>query len=338
MILSINTKGIKNFKSNLKFWVFWGLIDALVVCNYSNGDYEGYKIMYYNSSFNSYWLEPGYCLLEKIFSYIGVDFFAFRGLIVTISLFLIAIAIQHFSESPTFTLLLYCVYPMILDSVQLRNFLSSAICIFALIFLEKKNKRGIIYFVTLVVVATTIHTVAITFLLLLVTLIVKEEMLKKICITFFIMSSAIMLVFRKQLAGIIQIIFLKLYKNIVFTYDNVISWLIMAALFEIYIGYLSSKSKTNKFIFSCAYMSCIIMPLMIFRFDFYRVYRNFLVVNYMALSSKHVKGTLSKGNIVLTVLVIILFTIQLSPRNGGNFEIATFPFIHDNYFMDWFGL
>lgn len=124
-------------------------------------DYINYKIRYDSiknvSLFES--LQVGYTLLMKVGNLLNLDFFTFRMLITAICLLLIyTTVIKRYAYNSNYVLLMYIVYPMIIDSEHFRNFIAMTVLLVAIRFLERGLLKDKIKFLVLVLIAFSIHT------------------------------------------------------------------------------------------------------------------------------------------------------------------------------------
>lgn len=105
----------------------------------------------------------GYGVLMFIGSKAGLSFFQFKTFIVFLSVILIYMTIHRYTNYSCFFLLFYLMHSIFLDGWQLRNFLAISIVIFAIPWLCKE-KNSIIIYSLLVILASSIHFMAIVYL------------------------------------------------------------------------------------------------------------------------------------------------------------------------------
>ncbi|MBZ4644424.1 MAG: hypothetical protein JG767_2033 [Deferribacteraceae bacterium] len=124
-------------------------------------DYINYKIRYDSignvSLFES--AQVGYTFLMKVGNLLNLDFFAFRMLVTAICLLLLyKTVIKRYAYNSNYILLMYMMYPMIIDSEHFRNFIAMTIFLVAIRFLERNLLKDKIKFLVLVLIAFSIHT------------------------------------------------------------------------------------------------------------------------------------------------------------------------------------
>lgn len=181
------------FKKHSKIIVmlFIILLWILMGANTQNPDINVYKMGYENISYGSF--EPGYILLERIFIFLNFEYEAFRMFLSLVGILLIHNTVKSLIKNQSAFYLLYAVYPFMLDVVQMRNFISMAILIYAIPYLLSENQIGPLKYVVLVLIAGSIQIIAIVYLPLVVFVRMRKTGLKKIvygvCILFLLAIS-----------------------------------------------------------------------------------------------------------------------------------------------------
>lgn len=125
------------------------MFNLITKYNYSFPDY----INYYNAyetvgslGVNGYnQMEIGFRVLCLLFSKLGLAYDQFYLVLVIFSLFLIFRTISFFSEKKSFVLLMYIIFPFLLDLVQIRYLLASSLILYATKYLTTKFKRRYIF-------------------------------------------------------------------------------------------------------------------------------------------------------------------------------------------------
>lgn len=137
----------------LFMWSLWGW-------NSWNGDYDAYKFDYDNSDwfFDSNY-ELGYVYMLKAFSFIGFEFQTYMICLSFLVLSSILAFCLKYSKYPAMYSMLYFII-FIMEFVFTRNFIVHSILIFAFFLVFKKVKYYKIWFVLLIIVASTIHSTA----------------------------------------------------------------------------------------------------------------------------------------------------------------------------------
>ena len=129
-----------------------------------NGDYDAYGRLYYSSILLADEYEPGYVFINTVFNVSGMEYQTFLKVIYGSVLFIFAYAAIKYSRYPALYSALYFII-FILEYVFLRNYLSHALLLIAFIMVIKEVRFYKLWFVLLVIIASTIHSTAIVWLL-----------------------------------------------------------------------------------------------------------------------------------------------------------------------------
>jgi len=283
-------------------------------------DYINYEISYNNADFTGFFERPeiGYTLLMKVGNLINLDFFSFRMVITAICLLLIyQMVIKRYVYNSNYILLMYMMYPMIIDSEHFRNFIAMTVFLFSIRFLEKNLLKDKIKFLVLALIATSIHTAFIFYTpLIFVNVNDKNRLVKGIAIgTIFLTIVAFL---NNNQVPFLQLI-LKFFDD-----EKVIRYLssrtnfgflipVILHLISIILVYWSRKViirknfKTNimdelndsinynqkkrvadiefiNLVFWINIIGIVFFPLYMMSTTFYRLARNFLILNFIVYS------------------------------------------------------
>lgn len=124
-------------------------------------DYINYERRYDNimNVHLGYNIQFGYTIIQKIGVMLGLNFFWFRFVVIAICLgALYYFVIRRYSENANYVLSFYLMYPMIIDSEQLRNFIAMTIVLCSIGLLKKYDNLYRMIYVGLVAIAATFHT------------------------------------------------------------------------------------------------------------------------------------------------------------------------------------
>lgn len=265
----------------------------------------------------------------------------FKVLIIFISALLIRRTIKYLVDDykmSTMCWSLYMIYPALLDLIQVRFFLAEAIVIFSFRFLVEGKTSGYLKYILGVMIAYTVHSSAIFYLLFLLAIILNGDK-KKLIYIVSVICSLFCIVGKKYIIMIASLIFNQeritryFYSTEAVGFWGVIAYTLTLFLFinvasSICIIEKNSENELSKKFFDCLYgcniISTLIMPLTLFDTNFFRVQRIMWVFLYISL------GILIKDNIksinifninintgVLGLIISIL---------GGIFYICTFNF------------
>ncbi len=153
-ILNKKSKVIALFTAIFCWILMWG--------NTMNPDYYGYLIKYQNQA-TLIKSEVGYSLLLKVGKILGLDYNTFLLCITLICFLIVFYTISKVTNNLNCFFALYFGFALSYDIVQIRNFIAMSIFIYAIPCLINNEK---IKYILLILAAATIHTTALFYLLL----------------------------------------------------------------------------------------------------------------------------------------------------------------------------
>lgn len=325
----------KKSRTQRLFFAFFTCGYLLMLFNYSNADYQAYNVMYNDCMLHQYWVEWGYWGVERFFHTLGLNFFAFKNIYLTVAYFLVAKSIYDYSETPYQAMALYLLFPFLLDVVQMRNFMAGAIVIFALRFLRKKTLKNTVLYFLCIFLAFSQHTVAIIYILLYVVTLFSIAEVKKISLWVTIGVFSFFIFCFIFLPNVL----LMITENHAQDIPAAVIWTGAGLLITMYImRFVAVDGKNDSTMLKIAMFSCVFLPLMLLRFDMYRIYRNLIVINYIILCEKASNLKIYKKTMIGVAYAIVLFIVQLSSRNAWNFETVTYSMFHFNYLFQFLGI
>lgn len=124
-------------------------------------DYLNYERRYNNIGNVSlgYNIQFGYTIIQKIGMFLGLDFFWFRFVVIALCLLaLYFFVIRKYTSNANYVLAFYLMYPMIIDSEQLRNFVAMTIVLSSISLLRRKAVGYKLLYLSLIGAASTFHT------------------------------------------------------------------------------------------------------------------------------------------------------------------------------------
>lgn len=271
-----------------------------------NADYINY-LKEYTEAATMNWndTEPIWILLMHIGNVLGLSFAFFRALLFIMSIILMFSTVSKITDQINMVLLLYTIYPFIIDSTQIRNFFAMALLIYALQFLASCKKNNILKYILLVIGASLVHNIFIVYIVLVV---VKFLDFKK-SIMFTSILFLVVLILFKLLPNIVLLYFSDYHNGAAhadkYVIKNLVSILMIIALalfyFMVVLGAIwankqftniqASKELSNEKIeFMQTLLKCILLIsisflLNIYSMDFSRVLRNMVVVEYAIVIS-----------------------------------------------------
>jgi len=252
-------------------------------------------------------MEPGFIIMMKLSSLLGLNY---RGFLILISLccyLLINSTIKLYCNSYSYVYLLYFIYPYLIDVIQIRNFIVMSILIYSVRYLVNDGLNGKIKYIVLLFIAATIHRISIVYLPLILIRSEKQNTFIYYLAICSILFSILFLLNDKEipiLTSYIEsyighdkyLLYFKMKTNlgwILFCYLQISSFVMILFSKILYQRYIITlfESKyndiTNKFINLMHYANLLLfiyMPLLILNVNFTRIIRNILLLNYITFS------------------------------------------------------
>ena len=282
----------------LAIWLMCYLI--IIVSNTTNiPDYLTYKHIYESSSQN---FELGYQVLQTIAHSAGLNFETFRVCVLLLSFVLMYFGLKKLQVGINVPFSLYAIYPFTMDVIQYRNMLAISIIIFSLHYLLKPGKKNTVKYIIGVLVAFSIHVLSIVYLLLLIANYKSEKKTRRQLIIVLFAASIIFSIVMKMFTGVKILVTSYLFffnsdKATVYS-RGIINWgflyfwlmhlgFVASAYFlkdsvsEDLCGNLDDNNLLPKhFIWYDLVIACT-LPLCLININFYRIYRNLLLFNYV---------------------------------------------------------
>lgn len=180
--------------------ILFDIIFAIMIATTNCADYGEYEWIYSYASqisnmdglFESRYysmgnIEPGYLLSNKIAYELGMLFFEFRYVLYCACLFIIFLSVHKHCKNIFWVMLLYMIYPMLIDVIQIRNFVADVILLFALGILHSSAINKMKY-ILLIVIGMTFHAISFAYIFILPVYQFIDKLSKKIIwIVFIIM-------------------------------------------------------------------------------------------------------------------------------------------------------
>lgn len=157
--------GLIKKDSKVLFYLIFVLLIILFAGSTGNADQLAYMNNYtnilYGMSDSSF--EYGYQLLCKVCLILGMSYNQFLFIIAFTGLTLIASTIKLYTSNIAYVLALYFIYPFVWDTIQIRNFLAMSIIIYGSRFIISYKKEYIKYFIC-VIIASLMHVTALFYI------------------------------------------------------------------------------------------------------------------------------------------------------------------------------
>lgn len=285
------------------------LIDILYIAIASKNiaDMDTYEMLYNTGSTA---LEQGYTLLTYIGRSLGFNYVTFRSLLYIACYLLIWIGLSRLRINVNLVLGLYAIYPFTMDVIQNRNLLATSIIIFSIPWLCSEKKGNTIKFIIGVIMATLIHRIAIVYLVLLLAKEGSNEVLRKRLMSTLVALSFLLALIMRIAPGTVQVVInflMSINRERTMAYTQVLlrwGFLLFWAMELLYVFTskilvdgmkneiisanndkcpISHKIDVINLIYWVNLCCCCFLPLLMININFYRIYRDISLVNYMQL-------------------------------------------------------
>lgn len=295
---SIKLPVISKHNESLTLILILLMVVIIMGGNNKNPDTIVYKNMYLMKFYNK---NIGFGYLIQLSKNIGLSLDLFRLIIAIIGILLINSVVRQYLPK-RFQILFYFfyfIYPFFIDIVQIRNFISMAILVYALNILKDGTIKSKIYYSILILLASSLHSVFIVYLpLVFIEYIFKNRRVKYIVYVFF--AIILLLSLNRDFVNVLVQAFSPLLLDSIQDIDHYITqstsfggyvrWGI--CLINIYLvnysyGYLSNRKSNvgilnlTKYVLWANIYSMLFLPMVLITLDFYRIQRNLTILNYL---------------------------------------------------------
>lgn len=345
--------GLLKKDSKLLFYLQFLWCWVLIGFNTHNPDYLNYKNQYdlvsetgmYSSS------EQLFVILIYISNLLHLNYQGFLIIISFIGLLLMAKTIKKYTKNVSFVFALFSLYPLLESAIQIKQFLAMSIVIYSIKFLITKGKKYSLYYIISIIVATSIHSSSIYFLIF---LLIKHLKSKYIVLTSVMMFGVFFVTLNIYPEIITLIADERIYNQYISSSDMRLDiyksiLLIIWQLCGIIIVLISSKGiirseskdittlENAKFIDLINKINILMLPSSFFYFYtmlFMRLYRSVLPLNYIAIAIC-ITVIIKKGGkpyfiIILFVTYILLTFLYFNIISGNVYEHIFFPIFENN--------
>lgn len=332
-----------NSKKIFYTWFIWLFI--LFAFSSNNADYNMY-INNYNEfgtklQFGNYFLFKLVCF---VFYNIKFSYRIFLVVYSLVGLLLIFSVIKKYSKKINYSLILYFFMPFVFDFIQLKNFMAFSIIIYALPYLFDNNKKSILKYLLLNIIASLFHPFAI--------LGISFIVLNKINNKKFNIFLSIMFV----LEGIFVIsgLFVKLASLILpndkfiayFVYDRYIPGIsttlksIIIIVLQIVILFIckshNKEDKMNDIVYKMNKAYILFIPILFYTNQIMRLPKSLLIYVYMSITNIFEKiNNLAKVVLISLVIMLIFVYWHSDIISINNMENTVIPLFNDNILLNY---
>ena len=320
----------------------------LFAFNRGNADYIPYFQIFNHAKISAsvdFISESGWqflCVLSRDFFHMGYE--SFRAFVSTIALIILFCGAIHFTKNIALFMALFNVFPMLLFIVQIRSFLAFAIVFFGIRFLEKKNTPNVIAYILLVILATTIHTSSLFYLLFLIVVYIDNSKLTKAVLIWCIAGIAIVLPLFTRFSGVFGK-YSKYLKGEVSTFSKICILILMIGLhYSVYQSHRlihqsvsENEKKSNRaVIFSdislgISTLSFVMLPIMYYiSIEAMRYVRYISVIDYVIVSLTSYKLHSKRAHFIQLFILAIAAASCWYWQMSGDFMNTVFKSCMEN--------
>lgn len=340
-----NSKGLL-VSTFLLYWV-------LIFGNNNNPDYLIYQRLYQFQSSK----DAGYNLLAKIFNSVNISYNVFLAIVSFVCLLLIFSTVLRYTNNYSYIFLLYFAYPLMLDAIQIRNFIVMSIFIFAIRYLEEYSIKNILKYIFLICIASSFQITGLIYLPIVFFVKMDNSKIKKTIFYILIIIGGIFSVFRKSLLnyfGLFVTHFIGEERGSTFfevktNFGFLLPWFIQIMIIGIVIysaNYIVNNKKNEisklefqfiKILKSISLYSILFFPFYMFNMEFVRFSRNIFILYYIYITVFN-KYIIPKSYIKIIIntlfisIVIFYFNFDIL-HNGGNGIDFIFKAIFENNYL-----
>jgi len=199
--MKVNTMGIelrkkhifRGRKNNFPSLFICFLMIAIAGLSTNNADYRFYEYSYNNLSeahLFSTMNEIGYTLFSYLFKSFGFGYQIFLFVFICCSVVILYIGISRLTDKTFPVLLFYFIWPYPYRAIQLRFFISSVLLLLGISYLKEYNLKNLFKYLLVIIIATSMHSSSVIYLLMLLAYIRKRHVI----ITIAMLSSIFILI------------------------------------------------------------------------------------------------------------------------------------------------
>lgn len=352
-------------RSKVLFILTFIFLWILMSFTYGNADESIYMSRYNNPYQWQTNTEYLYMLIIFVLRKIGFSYQGFKVLMSFIELFLISVVLIRKSKFPNFVLILYFLFPFMIDVAQMRNALATSLFIFGsqylLDYIENRNdniffsKNEFKYFL-FVLIATFIHTASIFWLLLWIAARFSKRIVIIFTIIFFLTFTIVFtpvnmawVVSKFGAAGRMDAYLSTAYEQTKELYLNsalirVLSFAILMFILIFIIIHIF-KNNSNKlemdFLYKVNFINLCIIPIMLnYTTEIYRMQIGTSILAYIIISNSllfknRVNSEISLYNVTIELLLLIFTMVNayMLILRGLNYNFVFVPVFKNNILL-----
>ena len=199
------------FVKKSKIYDFLIIIFIAIITYYGGNiaDLENYQNAYNYIASGNYYndLGVGWYFLCVIGVKMHLTYIQFKTIVVILSMLLVNNSIKYFlngNEHKTIIWALYLIFPILLECIQVRFFIAESIVLYSMKFLMNEKKKYVFIYILLVLLAATIHSSMLIYLIFLLYRVLGKYESKYVAIISAMMF--IFFIFKKNIIKILSLV------------------------------------------------------------------------------------------------------------------------------------
>jgi len=294
------------------------------------------------------YMEWGYTFLMACFKGAGLDFISFRIVLTIVCLLLFTNTIKYYKANGNLVLGFYMTYLFFFDTIQLRNCVMQFILLFASRYLFQKSFSSTVKYLLFILIASSVHIVALfNLLFLIIKFSDKKSYYKNICLiaTGLFLICIVIQPYLPQIANwLLQFIkrgssYLEINVKLGYLVILVLHLIGLVALCA-FRGAVKSNGEAKANIDNIIKVNivlCLFMPLMFINSNFYRIFRNNIILTMIGLTliyNNSERQSASDGVIASLILLNIGWFIRdMFIKN--DIKLIVYPIFSGNLLFDF---
>ncbi len=306
--------------------------------NGESADIDVYERFYgYSDRIDEAMFEPGFFLMCKLCSGFGLSFEQFHQLFGLIAFSLIGISVAQYCVYPTLPMILYLLYPFLLDCAQIRHFMAVAIFVFAIRYLRSYSLKNLLFYVSLILIAASFQLTAIAFFAFLLVYVKKRRRVYFIAvfITLLLFTLGMSIKSLPVFSYILDLRDKDFYEDSMpmmqlLMYSLFYLILISLAVLAYKRGRFKNEGKEcmQEMMVKISYVAMTFIPVLLVDFQFTRLFRASLLPVYIAIANNIACSTnLKKFFLIGFVLVLMVLMSYKLFWVGSYFDSLTAPIL-----------
>lgn len=304
-------------KNGLILFIYILGLAIVMGLNTSNADFDMYERQYYSSVYfenawfdyveaikSGYSKDSGFAFLNSIFALNGIGYVLFHFIMCGIGLGTIWYVSAKKVKSISFIFLLYIMYPLFMDIIQVRNFMVEICLLFGIHLLSTNRTYKVAIYIGLLLVAGTFHSMGFVYVLFIPFYYILKSRRAWVTNIFIGLGLLVPLLFGKIKSSLFDIAAILMGNDVTahyvlyvesndmkYGYLAVYGYIVVMLLILQYMNNIIQKSTNITFsqkrfsdiVYSLYLFCCCLLPISVVAIDALRWPRNLMIASYILL-------------------------------------------------------